>query len=69
MKNAVFPFLIGKVLTNTVSAAIYKIYYMLAFPFLIGKVLTVSLKSQANMQTIMFPFLIGKVLTTAFKPL
>ena len=65
---AMFPFLIGKVLTGVYEVKTKNSIYYLIFPFLIGKVLTVQTgqASDSLLQLLkegLFPFLIGKVLT------
>ena len=61
---AVFPFLIGKVLTKQKDLLKSKLCLKL-FPFLIGKVLTDAFESITifHFMSLLFPFLIGKVLT------
>ena len=55
-----FPFLIGKVLTDNPIFGLRE--WLEEFPFLIGKVLTINEVCDLYAR-FMFPFLIGKVLT------
>ena len=59
-----FPFLIGKVLTQTNLLDVMVTKEAPEFPFLIGKVLTFGvLMNNKEFGYVKFPFLIGKVLT------
>ena len=58
-----FPFLIGKVKTDTQFLGIYS---SVSFPFLIGKVKTILTALAIGVYN-MFPFLIGKVKTSQMK--
>ena len=65
INKTVFPFLIGKVLTEDDMHG-YGHLNAIEFPFLIGKVLAIT-KMSMSPKGKKFPFLIGKVLTVSSK--